>query len=280
MTQQPASQKNSSSSSFLSSPKFLLPALALLVLVILGVAGLAGFWLWDQTRPVSSISVTGTAKTKVKPNQAEITFYYSESGNDVNKLNQSVDQVTNKIKEALKRNGIEGADLVTNKNAYPDYSVVLPTVVDRAGLPVKPSDNPPTKVEASFQIIFKKLQEDTTKPNKVLQEMTNLGVNRFDPLRYEIGDRTKVCNELQTKAIEDAYRRGGEQIQALGGGRIVRRQLQTGQDCDNIFPPYYAMGREAMTTGAPDSSEQNTPPEVNAGEQELTSQVSVTLDYK
>jgi uncharacterized protein YggE len=247
--------------------------IALAVVLLVGGIVAVGYFAYDFSKPISKISVNGQASVKLKPNEAKTTMYYTQVGDNLSTLNQEADKKTNQIKEYLIKQGIDEKDMVINKNSYPDYDSMPMIKPDGS----TNSGQRKTRMEVSFQVTFKNIQQDLSKPNKILDEATKIGVTRFDPFQYVVENQKQICKDLQTKAIEDGYRQGEDRIKALGGGRIVRKEVQTFSDCAQDFRNYPVMAKEAMTSS---SDMQTKAPDLTTGEQELVSQATVVLEYK
>jgi uncharacterized protein YggE len=237
---------------------------------------LGATWIYFQfvalqdSRPTSSVSITGSAKEKVKYDTAKLAFYITKKGEDIAKLNTEVDETSTKIKDILKSKNIPTSDIQSAKSSYPDYSF-NPTTGTQS--------TQQTIVENRISVTIADIQTKLSLPNELTDELTKNGVTRFDPYQYEFKDSKQVCEKLKTKAIEDARTRGISQIKALGGNSIVKTQLQDGNNCDNQFGgypvPYFADKAVSATGGSVQQA-----PEVFTGEKELVQDVSVMFEYR
>jgi uncharacterized protein YggE len=242
--------------------------------VLLSLVGTT--WIYFQyvalqdSRPTSSVSVSGSAKEKVKYDTAKLAFYVTKKGDDIAKLNTEVDESYSKVTDILKAKNISTGDIQSSKSSYPDYSFNPATGAQSAQQ---------TIVENRISVTIKDIQKNLTLPNELTDELTKNGVTRFDPYQYEFKDSKQVCERLKTKAIEDARTKGISQIKALGGSAIVKTQLQDGNNCDNQFGgypvPYFA---EKAVSATGDRVQQA--PEVFTGEKELIQDVLVTFEYR
>jgi uncharacterized protein YggE len=224
----------------------------------------------QDSRPTSSISITGKAKEKVKYDTAKIAFYITKKGDDIAKLNTEVDENSTKIKVILTSKNISTSDIQEVKSSYPDYSF-NPTTGAQS--------SQQTIVENRISVTITEIQTKLSLPNELTNELTKNGVTRFDPYQYEFKDSKQVCERLKTKAIEDARTKGISQIKALGGNSIVKTQLQDGSNCDNQFGGYpvpYFADKVGARTG---SSDQQAP-DVFTGEKELMQDILVTFEYR
>ena len=186
--------------------------------LIIGVgAGL--WWLWERNLPISVLTVQGQATKKVQYDKVTVNLTISLVGSDVNSLNSEIDSKTNKIIEYLNKQGIQNNDIQTSKTSYPDYQ---PIVYSNA----KDEENEPqTRVETNFTVVFNNFKNDASLPNKVIAEATKLGVNRFGAFSYDFADNKKVCSVVEDEATKDAFKIANNRIKALGGGRIVKKTV-------------------------------------------------------
>jgi uncharacterized protein YggE len=222
----------------------------------------------------SQINVTGSAEKKVKYDKITLSFTISKTGTDTTALNKTVDELTTKTQDILTKAGIKKNNIQTNKSSYPDYSNIYGVEPQKDG-----NTNKNTVFDVRFTVKIEDLQNNLDLPNTLTKQLTDLGINRFDPYQYEIADQKSICEELKTQAITDAREKGINQIKAIGGKKIVSTQIQAGGDsCDNIFYPipYATLGKADAISAAPISST----PEVITGEKTITQQVSVTFEYR
>ncbi len=242
------------------------------VFLIIGV-GAGVWWLWDKNLPVSVLSVQGESSKKVKYDKVTINLTISLIGKDVSVLNSEIDTKTSKIIDYLKSQNISEDQIQTNKSSYPDYEMgYIYSAPD-----VSPKERQ-TRVENNFIVTFTDFGSDNTKPNKVIAEVTKLGVNRFGSFNYDFNDNKKVCSDLENMAIEDAYNKAQDRVKALGGGRIVKKTTNLLSGCGGVnnYPMMYATKADVAASGP----SQEIPPSVLGGEQEITSTIELTVEYK
>lgn len=215
----------------------------------------------------SSLTAEGTASRKVKPDTAIANFMYQQKGVDITKMNQDADAKINTVTDYLKTNGIDSSKIVSNKNSYPNFTY----------RPDGTYDESETIVDVSFEITFENIEADMAQPNKVLKGLVDLGITQFSGFRYSIADSEKVCQELETEAIQKAYDLAVGRIEALGGGDVVKTEIQPySSGCGQGFG-YPIMSSEANMGTKSDSMQV---PELSAGEQELQATASVKVIYE
>lgn len=274
MSQTPATESSSPSKiNPVNQNKVIIAILVALTTSLLIIGGFGLYTIWDSLQPTSTLTVQGKASRRLSPDTARITFYVTESGTDLNVLNRNLDQKISRLEDYLKSKGIDSTDITVNKSSYPEYNSMPAPEPD-------PATPQRIRAEASFAIVFRDLPNRGDLPNTVLQEVVSLGVTRFDPYGFEFDNREEICRELQTEAISDGFVTAEKQMQALGGRRIIRRNLEGMSGCDQdyrVFPMYAEASMPAMSDPG---SQNQTPPKLTTGEQELVSQVSIQLTYR
>lgn len=255
-----------------NSYNLMLVLVVVLAVVIVALLSVFGYLWWMSSLPLSKISVVGEAKAKQKPDKATITVYYSKQGQDVKALNQELDRKTEEFVDYLISEGISEDVIVTNKVTYPDYGFD-----NSPEVPVEKG----TRAELSLEITFENISQNTSKPGEILNKLLEMGVVRFDSFRYSFNNAEQICRELQTKAIEDGYKQAENQIRALNGKRIVRKEVQFFAECTGEYGNPISLASDSNKgTSVGLEGEIYKAPKLQPGEQELVSQVSVTVEYR
>lgn len=225
----------------------------------------------DNSRPTSSITVTGTAKQKVKPDTAIATFIYTQKGSDSKKLNEDADKTITKISEYLQKNGISNENIVSNKSSYTSY---YPIPGDPRG------STEELTTDVTYEVTFDEIDKDPAKPNTILNGLVDLGVNRYYGFRYLFKNNESICKELEIKAIENGYTQAQRSIDALGKNKIISREVTESVGGCGGFDVYPIYSKEVGVSTSPDSLTDSIPPQLDAGEQELTHSVKVKVTYR
>jgi uncharacterized protein YggE len=247
--------------------------IALVLLFGMALVAIAGFGVWllgTSSQPESSITVEASSSETVKPDTAIANFVYSTEGLNADELNQEVDEKLAQITDYLKEQGIEDNNIVSNKSTYQDFRF-------------EPFQERPDQevlvAEVNFEVTFEDLENSDINPNEVLDALTGFGVNRFFGFQYQIDDTEEICERLENQAIEKAYESAQNRVDALGGGRIISREVLplTGNCGQDFAFPFFAEGRDADSVT---SSDERVIPELSTGEQELTANATVTVTYR
>jgi uncharacterized protein YggE len=247
-------------------PKYFIILLSLFLLFVVALTSFGAFMIYENTRPTSTLSVSDTLRKKIKPDQATVQLFISQTGSDLTKMNKENDVVTTKVTEYLVKNGISKDKIKTNKTSYPDYS--LESTPD--------STKPPklTVAETTLDVEFVNLNNN---PNAILEETINLGVTRYGPFSYKTADIKKFCDNLETEVEKSVKVKADNKISNIGG-KIIK--IQYGQtyttNCDGGGSiPYYAATKSA-DTGILGSQA----PDLMTGEQEIIATANLNVEYR
>jgi uncharacterized protein YggE len=246
-------------------PKYFIVLLSLFLLFVVALTSAGAFMIYDNTRPISTISVTDTLKKTVKPDQANVQLVISKTGADLKALNRDNDAVTLKVTQYLVENGISKDKIKTNKNSYPDYGVE-PTLDSK--LPKQ------TVAETTIDVEFVNLDSN---PNAILEKTLELGVTRYGQFTYKTKNVKQICDTLETEVEKSVKTKADNKISNIGG-KIVKIQYSPTftTNCDGNSPvPYYSTVKSTDTEilGSP-------APELMTGEQEISATASLNVEYR
>ena len=244
-------------------PKYFIVLLSMFLLFVTILSSVGAYIIYENTRPVSTISVTDVLKQKVKPDQATVQLFVSQSGTDVKKMNAENDAVTVKVTDYLIKNGVAKNKIKTNKNSFEEYSSF--SVDNSKPLPKT------TRVENIIDVEFVNVENN---PNALLDETLSLGVSRFGQFSYKIKDVKTICDQLEVDVEKSVKAKAEQKINNLGGNAIKTQYGQTyTTGCENsltAMPTY-----DAKTTFVDGST-----PTVMTGEQEISATANLTIEYR
>ena len=248
-------------------PKYFVIILSIFLLFIVAFTAVGAFLIYDQTRPTSSIGVTDTIKQKVKPDQANVQLFISQSGTDVKRMNAENDIATVKVTDFLFKQGIDKNKIKTNKNSFEEYfDKDIETAINPSS-----SAKKNMRVETIIDVEFTNLDNN---PNKILDETLNLGVTNYGSFNYKIKDVKVVCDQLE-KDVEKTVKIKAEQKISNIGAKIIKTQYNqtyvTGCD-NNIMPLYNAKSLDSGIT--------SDVPDLMTGEQEVSATASLNVEYR
>lgn len=243
---------------------------SILTVIVIFVVTVTVSWIYmDNNKTASSVNVQGQAKINAIPDKATIYLYADVTGDNSETINASLDKIESDILEYLKLNEIESSAINTNRSIFEDYNYLPPQTNASEKL---------NRGNLSIELTFKDIFEDLQKPRQIVQDSIKKGVSRYSQFVYDFGDTTKTCQELETKAIENALNKAYQRIDALGGGKIKSKKILSVQGCDqngisypNSFPAQssvFDLTQEAIKL------------DLNPGNQELQVNVELLVEFK
>jgi uncharacterized protein YggE len=246
-------------------PKYFVALLSLFLLFVVALTSVGAFMIYDNTRPISTLSVTDTLKKKVKPDQATVQLFISQTGTDLVKMNKENDAITVKVIDFLIKSGVSKDKIKTNKNSYPDFGIE--PVIDGSKKPQL------TVSETTIDVEFVNLNNN---PNAILDETLVLGVNRFGAFNYKTADIKKMCDALETEVEKSVKVKAEQKVENIGGKIIKIQYSQTFvNNCENNSMPYYS----SIKTGGGEFDGAQAP-DLMTGEQEISATANLNVEYR
>lgn len=245
-------------------PKYFIVLLSLFLLFVIALSSLGIYLVYQNSQPYSSFSVTETVKQKVKPDQATVQLFVSQSGTDIKKMNTENDAITLKVTDYLIKNGISKNKIKTNKNSFEEYDMSKSTDIAN---PIKF-----TRVESIIDVEFVNLDNN---PNAILDETIALGVNRYGQFNYKTKDLKVICDQLEIDAEKNVKTKADLKVKNLGGNVIKTQYGQTyTTGCEN------SLGGAAPMYDAKTTSISGMIPNVMTGEQEISATATLNVEYR
>jgi uncharacterized protein YggE len=236
-------------------------------ILILAMISAGVYIMWDSTRPLSSITVQEQVTKTIKPDKATIDLTISEKTNDIRMVKSKVDAQTKSVIDFLIKEGISKDKITTNTNTYPDYTA--------SG---NPTDVQKTVLDSTLTVVFERIQEDTQKPNRILNTSIEMGVSRFSQFRYDFSSTKDNCQQLRDDADKKSLERAREKVSLLGG-KLTKVELQSSND-GNCGGNIYYGGPIAMSSSISERTGGANTPELLSGEKELSATSIAKADYK
>ena len=199
--------------------------------------------------------VSAEGKATVVPDIAKVTLGIEESGSTLKETQNSVNQKSKNLTEALKKLGIGEKEIKTiSYDIYPEYNYET-----------SPQKITGYRISTGYEVTVK----DFDKINDVLTKATEAGANTVGNIVFEVNETTKneKLNEARKQAVEEAKTKAAGLARAAGIslGKIINISEQS-----DLPRPFYAM------EAAPASD--STKPEIQPGQTELS--VTVSLSYE
>lgn len=240
-------------------------------LAVLSVDGIKGIGVDDPV--YNSISVNGTGESVVIPDIATFSFGVTEVADTVAEAQSQASDRINASLTAVKDSGIDEKDIKTiSYSINPKYEY---TGANCNELRCTPGVRTLTGYEVSQSVQVK--IRDLKKAGNIFTAIGALNVQNVSGLSFSIDDIEKVKADARAKAIADAQSKAKILAKQLG----VRLVKITGFYDNNSNPIYYGRGEDAggdmMTLKA---SSAPIAPEIPIGEQEISSNVTITYEIK
>ncbi len=230
-----------------------------LYLAILSIKALAEYrQVGLEPRGRETFTIEGEGKVSAQPTLAEADLGLYSEGLDVATVQQENATKINTIIAALKQMGIADGDMQTsNYSISPkfEYTDGLQNVV---GYTV--SQNLKVKVRNLSNV------------GAVLARAGELGANQVNGVQFTIDDPTEVQQQARKEAIEDAKNKAEELAGAMGV-RLVKIVTFSESTGGTEPPPIFYRGLEAASADA-------SVPEIQTGELDVQSRVSVTFEIR
>ncbi len=170
----------------------------------------------------------------------------------------------------MKEQGIEDKDIKTeNYNLSPKYKYIQKPCVFGSMCP--PGEQTPDGFEVSQTISVKVRKIDTA--GAMLTKIGSLGATDISGLNFTIDDEDALIAEARDKAIADAKAKAEKLADSLGV-RLVR--IMSFNENGGGYPVYSISPMADMRAGSKEVAAPNVP----AGENKTTSNVTITYEIK
>lgn len=223
-----------------------------------------------------TITVSGKAEISAVPDISTLSFTVRSSGTnpDTEKMQSDIAVIVTSVFSKLKDLGIEEKDIkTTNYSVNPKYgSQDCSSKVQTMIYPPRPcSTSVVSGYEASESVNVK--VRDTKNVAKVLAALAELKITEISGPNFEIDSIDKLKDEAREKAIIDAR----EKAKVLGKSLKInlKKIVSFSDDSANAYPMMYGKAMSMM-----DSSLESSLPNIAAGEQKITSNVSITFEIQ
>ena len=224
-----------------------------------------GYHRGDLNKTPNTITVSGTGEVVVKPDIATISFGVSAENLDVAKAQTESATKINNIIDFLKKNSVEDKDIkTTNYNIYPRYDY-------KAVNSIYPSGKQVLAAYVVSQTVEVKIR-DLTKSGAILSGIGGLGATDISGLTFSVDKVKDVENQARDAAIKDAR----TQAQVLADELGVKLVKITSFSENANTPIYYGMNKVMAAPAVMDS----VAPQMPAGENKITSNVSITYEIR
>lgn len=229
------------------------------------------------TPAVNIITVNGKGEVMAKPDIADFTFTVSEEGKTAKQAQDKATVKSNAALKAIKDAGVEDKDVKTlSYDLSPKYEweqTACPMNNSASGI-IYPC--PPGKQVTNGYVVTQTIEVKVRKIDSagpLLTKITSAGVSNISGINFVVDDRDALLEQAKGMAITDAKTKAETLAKQLGVklARIVSFSDQSG-------PIYYAnaYGTDVMSAGI----EKTPTPQLPAGENKITSNVSITYEIR
>lgn len=234
-------------------------------------------WRSYNSMSVSTISLSGYGEVQAVPDIANIYFTITKESKVVKDAQDMVAVVEKSAIDMLKENGVDEKDFkATNASFYPKYEYQTDAGVRLAcnqwGCPPSSGKQVIVGYTASESITVK--VRDTDNVGKIMQGLGTIGVTDLSGPNFAIDDEDALKMEARRLAIKDAKEKAKTLAKDLGVrlGRIANFQEDGGY--------YPVMYKTEVANMALDASAQVAPASLPAGENTISSTVTIMYEIK
>ncbi|HUD18886.1 MAG TPA: SIMPL domain-containing protein [Patescibacteria group bacterium] len=213
------------------------------------------------TNKTDSFTVTGEGKATAVPDVAIVGVGVQGQGNTVKQVQQDLNSKMNKITDAVKKVGIDAADIQTS-----NYSIA-PTYDYQASTPRI------TGYQASSDLTIKVRNMDNA--NQVVDSATANGANQVGGITFDVSDKTKVENDARQVAVAQAKKKAADAAKA--GGFTLGRVIDYSENEGGQPRPVPMLAKADMAAG---STAVTAPTQIEPGSSEITIDVSLSYEIR
>ena len=234
-----------------------------------------GWQAREQSEQTRKISVTGEGKVSVKPDIAVFTASVVTDAAKVKDAQDKNAERSNKILGFFKEKGVAEKDLKTiNYSVYPQYQTKRKPCI-LLYPPVPCYEESATYID-SYRVThtIEVKVRDLGKLDDLLDGAVATGANEVGSVSFKLDNEDAVKAEARKKAIEDAKAKAKVLAKDL---RIKLDEIAGFSESEAFMPYYEGMTKYGMGGGV---SAAAPSPQIATGEQEITSQVTITYQFR
>lgn len=264
--------------------RWALHALALVKLFVIVLVVYFGILSWQAWRApanpteIRQLNVSGEGRVSAKPDTAVFTASVITSAKKVGDAQRMNTERSNTIVAYLKKSGIPEKDLRSiNYSVNPQYSSSYPFIPPPPCYPpseICPVQRPPEIVSYQVNNALEIKVRDLTKLDDLLSGVVTNGANEVGSVSFRIDDKEKVHAEAREKAIVNAKVKAKELARQLGVRLTKLIAYNSGSD------PIYNDDRIPFGKGGAFGAEVTSAPQIQPGEQEVVSNVTLTYTFR
>lgn len=255
-------------------------SLFLVILSILAIAATIFVMNGNRSHDENTIAVSGTAEVSSAPDIAKFSFEVKENSKDPKTAQEVINRKTSGIISGLKKLGLEEKDLRTESyTIYPKYEWVKVTdtqpKIALSGERYIPQSNS-KRVQVGYDVSQRVMVtlRNLEKVPEALTLFAENGVENLSGPNFAIDDLDTLKEEARLEAIAKAKAKAKRLAADLGVklGKIVSFH-------ENNYNPMPYRGNMLMAAKA-ESFDMGSAPELPAGENKISSNVTITYKIK
>ncbi|MFW0967876.1 MAG: SIMPL domain-containing protein [Thermacetogeniaceae bacterium] len=209
----------------------------------------------------AQITATGTAIVKTTPDLARINIGVLTTATTAQKAQEENTALTNKVIEALAKEGIKKEQIETNSySLWPEYSY-----------PKRDENKPPTISGYRCSNTLTITIYDINKVGKIIDTASAAGANKLGNIQFQ----KKDIGPQQREAIQKACQEAQLKAEAMASGLNVKLgSIASVEESSCVNPPTPLLRMDTMESG----NSTSTP--IQPGELEIIANVSVVFNIK
>ncbi len=225
---------------------------------------------WDNISNKKQISIAGEGKVYARPDMATFIASVITKAKKVKEAQLENTKLSNQIIEYLAQNGIKDKDVkTTHYSINPQYESCVQYPCPPQPYPQSPRTITAYEVHHSLKVIVRDLE----KIDDLLDGVVTNGANEINSINFEIDNEEALKAEARKKAINNAKERAEVLAKELG---IRLKEILFFSESGS-YPPVYSRYLKSYDSEATDSS---AAPQVQAGEQEIISNVTIAYEFE
>ena len=216
----------------------------------------------------NTITVTGKGEVKASPNMATFSFSVQADGDTQAAAQSSMATQANTALEYLKVNGVADKDIQTaDYNVSQKYKNVAVSCSANVPCPVSNQQADGFTASESVNVTL----HDLSKSGSILSGVANAGATNVSSLSLSSDNDDSLADQAREKAIDDAKDKAATLAHQLGV-HLIRIESFSENGVSPI-PMYKSFGTADMAS-APAT------PEIQTGENTITSNVTITYEIR
>lgn len=234
--------------------------------------GVSGWKEWREIKPERQITVSGEGKVVARPDIATFSASVVTQAEKVKDAQLENTRRSNAVIGFFKQQGVDEKDIKTvSYNIFPQYQ--YPKDLPCLGYPCPPQ-KPPRIVSYEVRHTLEVKVRDLETVDILLDGVITNGANEVGSVSFDIEKKDALLAEARRKAIDDAKEKARVLAKDLGVrlGKLVGFSETGG--------PLPVFARQLEAKGGFSVEAAPSVPEVEAGEQEIRVNVSLTYEFR